>query len=228
MTDAERYLAKARESLASAETDLAARRYNSVANRAYYAAFQAAVAALITTGVLASEASWRHRFVMNQFSGRLIRRRKLVTSSLASTLNQLFDYRTTGDYRAADVSAREARHAVKLAKRMLNESSGLSRSGSVREVRAEYESDEVKSTEAIKTRARELLGELQDAILSLYPEAEFEVVDFGPKDYRLIVRTDVADLVDIHEVLGDRASDMLVDHDIWVVVLTEPKAKRVA
>ena len=45
MTEAERYLAKASESLASARADNRARRYNAAANRAHYAAFQDAGAA---------------------------------------------------------------------------------------------------------------------------------------------------------------------------------------
>lgn len=48
--DARLFLLKARESLASAEADLKAGRFNSAANRAYYAAFQAAVAMLVEHG----------------------------------------------------------------------------------------------------------------------------------------------------------------------------------
>ncbi len=40
------YLAKAEESLAGAEREFAAGAYNNCANRAYYACFQAAIAAL--------------------------------------------------------------------------------------------------------------------------------------------------------------------------------------
>ena len=72
MTEAERYLAKARESLASARANVKARRYNSAANRGYYAAFQAAVAALIHAGIRPDDDDWGHRFVMSQFSGKLI------------------------------------------------------------------------------------------------------------------------------------------------------------
>ena len=45
------YQAKAEESLAGAEVEFASGRYNNSANRAYYACFQAAVAALIRAGV---------------------------------------------------------------------------------------------------------------------------------------------------------------------------------
>ena len=43
---AELYLRKALESLAGAESECANRRFSNCANRAYYAAFQAAISAL--------------------------------------------------------------------------------------------------------------------------------------------------------------------------------------
>ena len=227
-TEAARYLAKARESLASAEADLVAGRHNSAANRAYYAAFQAAVAALVRAGVRPADDKWQHRFVMNQFSGRLIRRRKLISSALTSTLNELFDYRTTADYRSDDVSIRNSRDAVRQAQRMVSEVSGAYWLGSVREREAVYGSEEMRNAQAIKSKANELIEEMKAVILESYPGSEFELVEFGPKDYRLIVKTSDAELVDIHEVLGDRTSDMLVDHDIWVVVLAQPKDERAA
>lgn len=44
------YLRKAQESLESAESEYANRRYNSCASGCYYACFQAAVAALLSPG----------------------------------------------------------------------------------------------------------------------------------------------------------------------------------
>ncbi|MCH7484124.1 MAG: hypothetical protein IIA90_03125, partial [Chloroflexi bacterium] len=60
-------------------------------------------------------------------------------------------------------------------------------------------------------------------ILQKYPDREFEVVEFGPRDYRLIVRGGTGDLEGIHEALDGRMSDILVDHDIWIVILAESK-----
>jgi hypothetical protein len=45
------YLAKAAESLLSAESEYVNGRYNSCANRCYYACFQAAIAALLQEGI---------------------------------------------------------------------------------------------------------------------------------------------------------------------------------
>ena len=223
MTEAERYLAKASESLASARADARARRYNSAANRAYYAAFQAAVAALIRAGVRPANDDWDHRFVMSQFSGRLIKRRKLLPSALRSTLQELFDRRVTADYSAENVSAGDARGAVKRASRLVGAVSAAAGPGSVREAEPVYGSEKMKTDRAVKARAKRLIEEVQQIILQKYPDREFEVVEFGPRDYRLIVRGGTGDLEGIHEALDGRMSDILVDHDIWIVILAESK-----
>jgi uncharacterized protein (UPF0332 family) len=54
------YLAKATESLLTAESEFANGRYNSCANRCYYACFQAAIAALIREGSGATRLSRRN------------------------------------------------------------------------------------------------------------------------------------------------------------------------
>lgn len=48
-SDANSYLAKARESLATAESEFSSERYNRCANRCYYACLQAAIGALLLT-----------------------------------------------------------------------------------------------------------------------------------------------------------------------------------
>ncbi len=223
MTEAERHLAKARESLASARSDAGARRYNSAANRGYYAAFQAAVAALIDADIRPANDDWGHRFVMSQFSGKLIRRRKLLPAMLRSTLQELFDRRLTADYSAENVSAGDARGAVKRASRLVGAVSAAAGPGSVREAEPVYGSEKVKTDRAVKARAKRLIEEVQQIILQKYPDREFEVVEFGPRDYRLIVRGGRGDLEGIHRVLDGRTTDILVDHDIWIVILAESK-----
>lgn len=49
------YLAKAQESLACAESEFAAGRYNTAARNLYYALFQAAVAALLREDIRAKD-----------------------------------------------------------------------------------------------------------------------------------------------------------------------------
>jgi uncharacterized protein (UPF0332 family) len=60
--EARTYLIKAVESLTSAQIDYMAARYNSCANRAYYACFQAAVAALLAAGIrpASPRGEWSH------------------------------------------------------------------------------------------------------------------------------------------------------------------------
>ncbi len=103
--DARSFLEKARESLASAETDLIAGRYNSCANRCYYACFQAAVAALIKAGVRPGR-TWGHDFVGGRFAGDLVNRRHQYPSSFKNVLPELSS--STGrraDYESSTISS---------------------------------------------------------------------------------------------------------------------------
>lgn len=68
------FVEKAAESLAGAVSEFGNGRYNNCANRTYYAAFQAAIAALDLAGVPAAQgpSGWNHGFVQAQFAGVLI------------------------------------------------------------------------------------------------------------------------------------------------------------
>lgn len=124
VSDAARYLAKARESLASAEADFGAGRYNSCANRSYYAAFQAAVAVLITHGIGRRGRSWDHKHVIAEFSGRLVRR-KVVQGELKGYLRELLEARLVADYRDVGVSARPTRRGLERARGVVAEADKL-------------------------------------------------------------------------------------------------------
>src|SRR3990172_5250648 len=115
MGESQLFLDKARESLASAHADFAAGRFNSCANRAYYAAFQAAIAALIHAGVQGREDIWSHRFVMSECSSTLVRRIHLLPSSLSSALNALMEKRNVADYESRSVSKQESRRSLRRA-----------------------------------------------------------------------------------------------------------------
>jgi uncharacterized protein (UPF0332 family) len=65
------YVAKAEESIRTAESEFANGRYNSCANRCYYACFQAAIVALLAEGIRA-RGQWSHAFVQGQCVGVLI------------------------------------------------------------------------------------------------------------------------------------------------------------
>src|SRR6266542_3878069 len=106
LDEADIFLAKAGESLLGAESELANGRYNNSANRAYYACFQAAVAALIRAGIRPRSLQWGHDFVHAEFAGRLIGRRKLYPPELRETLLLALAARQTGDYGVKPVTRR--------------------------------------------------------------------------------------------------------------------------
>jgi len=110
----EEFLRKAEESLAGAEAELAAGRYNNCANRAYYACFQAAVYALWRAGVSipADGRAWGHAFVQAEFSARLVNRRKLYPNEFKDTLTRLRDLRDTADYATTLITVTQAARAV--------------------------------------------------------------------------------------------------------------------
>ena len=109
------YLEKAAESLAGAESELANGRYNNCANRAYYACFQAAIAALLRSGIRTPSPSGHrsHEFVWAQFAGELINRRKLYASDLRDTFERVHTWREIADYRPDRVTQVQATRAVR-------------------------------------------------------------------------------------------------------------------
>ena len=113
------YAAKARESLASAEADFAASRYNSCARGTYYALFQAAIAALLLAGEPLRE-RWSHKYVQSRFSGMLVGRRKLYPSALREVLSDTIELRRQADYDYAGIGRRRARAALTHARRLVH------------------------------------------------------------------------------------------------------------
>jgi uncharacterized protein (UPF0332 family) len=104
------YLRKAEDCLAGAASEYANGRFDNCANRAYYAGFQAAVAALLREGIRPSgqTARWGHDFVQARFVGDLINRRKLYPATIRDVLFRGMELRQTADYRAERVSAIQA------------------------------------------------------------------------------------------------------------------------
>jgi uncharacterized protein (UPF0332 family) len=106
------YLVKATESLQTAESEFANGRYNSCANRCYYACFQAAVAALLREGIR-PRGQWSHEFVQGQFVGVLINQRHLYERELRRVLADNQSLRDKADYRAELVTATQAGRALR-------------------------------------------------------------------------------------------------------------------
>src|SRR5688500_2974657 len=112
------FMAKAEESLAGAESELAAGRYNNCVNRCYYACFQAAIVALMQAGVTppGRNSEWGHAFVQGEFVGGLINRRKVFPSSLRDVLGRLVLLREKADYDPVQVSNTDATRALRRAR----------------------------------------------------------------------------------------------------------------
>lgn len=113
------FWAKALENLASAASEAASRRYNASANRAYYAAFQAAIVALLREGIRPQGGQWGHAFVQSQFAGQLVTRRKVYPAALRDTLPRLEELRERADYGLAHVSQAQAERALRRAEDLI-------------------------------------------------------------------------------------------------------------
>ena len=106
------YLTKAMESLLTAESESINGRYNSCANRCYYACFQAAIAALLREGI-SPRGQWNHEFVQAQFVGVLINQRKRYDPELRRVLSDNQSLREKADYRPELVTATQASRALR-------------------------------------------------------------------------------------------------------------------
>jgi uncharacterized protein (UPF0332 family) len=106
------YLPKAIESLLTAESESINGRYNSCANRCYYACFQGAIAALLSQGIRPS-GQWNHQFVQAQFVGVLIHQRKRYDVQLRRVLSDNQSLRDKADYRPEFVTDTQASRALR-------------------------------------------------------------------------------------------------------------------
>jgi uncharacterized protein (UPF0332 family) len=111
--NADLFLRKALESIAGAESEYADARFNNCANRAYYACFQAAIAALIWEGIRAGGSHWAHTFVQAQFAGTIVNRRHRYPSAMRGTLSELVTLRHSADYDPDPINRAEASRALR-------------------------------------------------------------------------------------------------------------------
>ena len=111
------YLAKARNSLGTAQSAYEQGDSDSCASRAYFAVFQAEIAALIKLTDLRQE-EWRHDRVQAEFNRRLIQARKVFPAAFRSIHDDLIGRRHTADYGDQHVSARLAEQCLRRAVEM--------------------------------------------------------------------------------------------------------------
>jgi uncharacterized protein (UPF0332 family) len=111
-------LSRAIESLKAAELCLNESLVNSAANRAYYAMFQAAQAALEAEGFARLE--WTHRGLHASFNRDLIHQRKLYPRVLRDYLTSALAVRQAADYGESGISTKIARRQVRRAREFVN------------------------------------------------------------------------------------------------------------
>ena len=111
------YLTKAQKALAGAELEFANGLFNNTVNRAYYACYQAAVAALIAEGQSPPmENFWSHDHVQVEFPARLIDERSSYPREYRATLKAVFDERLKADYEPEIIRAPSAERALQHAR----------------------------------------------------------------------------------------------------------------
>ena len=117
MSEPSVYLAKAEESLVGAASELAHGRYNNSVNRAYYACFQAAIAALQHASIRprGGHSGWAHAYVQAEFVGRLIHQRKQYPERLRQVLARHLTLRHLADYAPEMMTYLHASRAVQRA-----------------------------------------------------------------------------------------------------------------
>src|SRR6185437_14371591 len=113
--ETELYLLKALDCLDGAASEFANRRYDNCANRCYYVCFQAAITALLRSGIRPAthQSGWGHAFVQARFAGDLIHRRKVFASGLRDTLPNTLALRHVADYATDRINEREAARSLR-------------------------------------------------------------------------------------------------------------------
>lgn len=122
MEEWEKFLAKAEENLRACQS--ASKRKglcNAAANRAYYAAYLAELAALQKIEpVSLPKTGWKHANVVKAFNHRLIKRKRIFSASIIEKVGILEGLRIKADYRAESVTGQEAQKCFTLASEIVN------------------------------------------------------------------------------------------------------------
>ena len=74
--------------------------------------------------------------------------------------------------------------------------------------------------------AADHIEELKDLVRTRFPAAEFEVSRVADREYRIRVFGDFDNMDDVLDLTSERATDILVDHDIFIHVL--PLGRRIS
>ncbi len=103
---------RALENIKAAESCFEQEFYNASANRAYYAAFHAAISAIFSIGI---DTKIEHRPVHSIFTDNYFNRRKIISSKYKGYLGELQRKRNIADYKSG-VGKKEAKEQLNNAK----------------------------------------------------------------------------------------------------------------
>jgi uncharacterized protein (UPF0332 family) len=112
------FLAKVKRNVEAAQLLFDHQMYDESANRAYYAAFQAARAALSAIGVPIE--GFKHKAVQANFNTELIQKRKIYPGYLKSCLLELQLIRNDADYKLIFTTKKSALTQLKKAQGFVN------------------------------------------------------------------------------------------------------------
>jgi len=115
----EAFFSKAKENLKIAQTAFDLGCYNASANRAYFAAFQAAIAALANTGVHSKDGKNDHWWVQSEFNLKFIKRQKVYPEKMKTWLLDMQQVRNKADYSEKDIGKKVAFKQLSLAAEMI-------------------------------------------------------------------------------------------------------------
>ena len=105
---------KAKENLKAAEILFNRNLFSASASRTYFAAFQAAIAALAHTGIY--NENYSHKWVQSAFNRELIHQRKIYPGKIKSYLLEMQNIRIQADYTTKSVSKKKTKELLSFAR----------------------------------------------------------------------------------------------------------------
>lgn len=108
------FLTKAKRNIQAAQLLFDNQMYDEAVNRAYYAAFQAALAKLSEANIQVDRKS--HKSVQANFNNAFIHKQKVFSNHLKSYLSDLHAVRIDADYKPLIISKKVAMQQIKKAK----------------------------------------------------------------------------------------------------------------
>lgn len=156
-----KFLKKAKENPEAAEMCYEKEWHNACASRLYCSVFQAAIAALLHSGITRDK--FEHKQVQADFSGELIRDRKVYPAKFKSYLPDMQTVRNRSEYTGDEITGQ-------IAHRWLGK---FKRNGRI---------DKKGNCQMMNFKQKELVDRLFNAVKEKFPEMKFLKVTESPED----------------------------------------------